>query len=1031
MSVVVGNNAGLNASGFRHRSAKSLLVGRYGGNYLIVPNKHNASSSYDDGSGVTKFEVWYSSTANNETAMTWTRLAVVTPTSPPIEPYRYSVDLYGDDSISLAWVGTAGIRHVKLVRGPAIPAAATSFSVNAEVAVRNNPASTTFQSIDTSISDAGTVMIAAIGTASSGSNRTMLYLQGLRSGQTVWENWGTKTLISNVETGQNASCVSCAWNNNVGYTVNGGKTPFCVVVGLTTGQQDYGFQAHFNSTFENTTLTLGTWVSVMDIGAGEMGVPPTSGDPYKTWVKTAHVESDNTGGTGFICGMSFLYSKATGKPVMYAVGWNYNGTSVTEYFYRTRGQSGYLPTNDYSHCAISISGRNDKTGICVSFLYNMRCGTKYKIPVIYTVKFDPQLVKHQWAGRFRWDNDSNPTRETVTVFGSGGRWATAWTDNPTAFLREVKSGSTQIGAQLRFHSSEYWVPDIINWTPGDGAVVDTDLVPHTMTVKSSKTNPQTLYKAGWHYVADGGTGAAILPQMNQWVNIAQLYTFSHRASAEDGYFQNEAWMGWPTLVDLFGNNVSSAPSEMTGKTFAIRHPPAASNMTPRDNEIIVLTGTSGNLVTFSWDFTDSSEPDTQTAYRIQIFNADTGAQLYDSTKVVSTAKSATVDASAWLSVPLRWTVGLWDSDDVISTTNEQNSSQNFRIVTKPTVTINTPAVSSTVTTGVPSVEFTVGANDTRKIVAYRAVWRQQGVVVYDSNKVPISVTNGTVVTHNADKSYFKNNQSYTLAVTIFDEYGISVTTSYVPFNVAFVAPVAPSNVAVSTASFNSENAGGFVSVTWDNTGIDVDFQAWVVYRRDDVIEPTTGLVIEVGELKEIGRITLPQGSYEFKDYYAPSSYQTGYLVRQEVNRFNDEVQSSNTTTIDVKPVSDGYWLLSTDPDSPVAVRLSIVTGDDFTEEYEEAEFQIMGRGRYVERGDRLGVRGTLTAQIRDNEGISARQKAIKLRAAKTDNQKIYLRNPFGDIFRVSVGNLGISRVAGVGLSEFVDVTVPYAEVYDE
>ena len=1029
MSVFVGNNAGLNASGFRHRAPKSLLVGKYGGNYLIIPNKHNAASSYDDGSGVTKFEVWHSNQTNNAQGdMTWTRKAVITPTSAPVEPYRYSVDLYGDDSISLAWVGAAGIRHVKITRTPAIPSLNPTLTPGSEVAVRNNPANTTFQSLDVSVSDAGTVMVAAIATATAGSTRTQLNLFGLRSGQTVWENWGSKTLIENVETGQNASCVSCAWDNNVGYTVNGGRTPFCVVVGLTTAQQDYGFQAHFNSTFENVPLTLGNWVSVMDIGAGEMGSPPAAADPFRTWIKTAHVESDNTGGTGFICGMSILYSKATGKPAMYAVGWVYNGTTAIEYFYRTRSQSGYLPTNDYSHCAISISGRNDTGGICVSFLYNMRCATKYKIPVLYTCKFDPQQIKHQWAGRFNWDNQISPTTETVAVFASGGRWATKWSDNPTAFLREVKSGTTQVGAQLRFHSVEYWVPVITNWTPSDGAVVDTDLVPHTLTVKSSKVHPQTLYQAHWDFVADGGVGAGIYPVMDQWVNIAQLYTFSHRASADDGYFQNESWNGWGGIVDLFGNSTGTS---LPAKTFAIRHPPAASNMTPRDGEIVVLTGTSGNLVTFTWDFTDSSAPDTQTAYRIQIFNSATNAQLYDSTKVVSTAKSATVDASAWLSTPLRWTLGLWDSDDVISTTNEQNSSQDFRIVTKPTITVSDPVGSSTVTTGVPSTTFTVGANDTRKIVAYRAVWRQQGSIVYDSGKVPISAVNNDVITHTAPKSYFKNNQAYSLSVSIFDEYGISVSTAPIPFSVAFVVPAAPAGVAVSTASFNSENAGGFVSITWDNSAIDVDFQAWVVYRRDDVIDPNTGLVIQQGELKEIGRVTLPQGTYQFKDYYAPSSYQTGYLVRQEVNRFNDEVESSNTTTVDVKPVSDGYWLLSTEVDNPIAVRLSIVTADDFTDEYEEAEFQIMGRGRYVERGDRLGVRGTLTAQIRDNEGMSARQKALKLKAVKTDNRKLYLRNPFGDIFRVSVGNLGISRVAGVGLSEFVDVTVPYAEVYDE
>jgi hypothetical protein len=39
-----------------------------------------------------------------------------------------------------------------------------------------------------------------------------------------------------------------------------------------------------------------------------------------------------------------------------------------------------------------------------------------------------------------------------------------------------------------------------------------------------------------------------------------------------------------------------------------------------------------------------------------------------------------------------------------------------------------------------------------------------------------------------------------------------------------------------------------------------------------------------------------------------------------------------------------------------------------------------------------------------------------------------MRNPFGDVYRIRVGNLSISRLAGVGVDEFVDVTIPYSEV---
>jgi hypothetical protein len=132
------------------------------------------------------------------------------------------------------------------------------------------------------------------------------------------------------------------------------------------------------------------------------------------------------------------------------------------------------------------------------------------------------------------------------------------------------------------------------------------------------------------------------------------------------------------------------------------------------------------------------------------------------------------------------------------------------------------------------------------------------------------------------------------------------------------------------------------------------------------------------------------------------------------------------------PTSEGYWLIS--PEDPTsggtAMRLQFVVADSYTDEYEEQEFIIVGRGRHVDRGEKLGVKGTLSVQLRDqyNGGPSARSQRIKLMTLKEDNRALYLRTPFGDVYRVAVGNLTVGRIAGVGVSEFVDVELPYSEV---
>lgn len=60
--------------------------------------------------------------------------------------------------------------------------------------------------------------------------------------------------------------------------------------------------------------------------------------------------------------------------------------------------------------------------------------------------------------------------------------------------------------------------------------------------------------------------------------------------------------------------------------------------------------------------------------------------------------------------------------------------------------------------------------------------------------------------------------------------------------------------------------------------------------------------------------------------------------------------------------------------------------------------------------------------------LSARSIRQQLEDAKKNNHTLYLRNPFGDYKKVHLSGLSISRVAGVGANEFVDVEIPYMEV---
>jgi hypothetical protein len=88
----------------------------------------------------------------------------------------------------------------------------------------------------------------------------------------------------------------------------------------------------------------------------------------------------------------------------------------------------------------------------------------------------------------------------------------------------------------------------------------------------------------------------------------------------------------------------------------------------------------------------------------------------------------------------------------------------------------------------------------------------------------------------------------------------------------------------------------------------------------------------------------------------------------------------------------------------------------------------MGRGRLVNKGQYLGPKGSLDVRLRSTGLLTARQKRLRVLAIQQEVGDLFLRNPFGDVWSVNMSNMAVSRIAGVGSSEFCDVTIPYAEV---
>lgn len=167
--------------------------------------------------------------------------------------------------------------------------------------------------------------------------------------------------------------------------------------------------------------------------------------------------------------------------------------------------------------------------------------------------------------------------------------------------------------------------------------------------------------------------------------------------------------------------------------------------------------------------------------------------------------------------------------------------------------------------------------------------------------------------------------------------------------------------------------------------------------------------------------TYTGASFSHRDYLAPSNYAAVYRVTQ-----TDGVTVVNAD-YDVWPRSDQYWLIHPTNEA-LSFPLGHVTADAFDDEYEETVHNVIGRGRKSDIGDNWGAVGQLSAEIRDTEKHTAAEQRRMLQTIRAERSYVYLRNPFGDVWKVSLGRIPFERVGGIGLREYLQVTIPYTEV---
>jgi hypothetical protein len=463
----------------------------------------------------------------------------------------------------------------------------------------------------------------------------------------------------------------------------------------------------------------------------------------------------------------------------------------------------------------------------------------------------------------------------------------------------------------------------------------------------------------------------------------------------------------------------------------VTHPSTALLVNPADDTFIPWV--SGN-VTFQWQFKDTSSLDAQLAWRLRVQAIDSditygvistvypnyGAitALNDnyadlsssngSTTLIETSKTLSPAQSTTVTLPnsarneiIRWQVQTWDNDD--QSAGYCDPSQLF-VGDLPTITITAPL--STVATPTPTVTwaYTHTAGLTQGSYRVQFFRTSTGRLLFDSG-----IQAGSVTSYVAPSQILQNGVQATIRVDTFSVSGIRATAT-INTTPQWTAPPNPS-IDVITDFYHDF---GRVDIEWLTAPTAATFIEWRVYRRSNDLAPW----------KFLGRTTTKR----FVDHGAPPLSTVQYSVTQVGTAFGVQVESP-LIPISVDLTTTAY-LLTVKDDPGLVVPLKIVTADDYTHEFEEEVFEIIGVGRKAEVGTKFGRSGSLTVHFRDM-GVEQYARALyeRLVSIKEDGRACYLRIPFGDTLEVHIGGLSVSRVAGV-TSELNDVTIEYREVTD-
>jgi hypothetical protein len=580
----------------------------------------------------------------------------------------------------------------------------------------------------------------------------------------------------------------------------------------------------------------------------------------------------------------------------------------------------------------------------------------------------------------------------------------------TAVVKDSNGTSSSTSSQATFVTDAAGVTDMTPATSGGTGWVK------TLTPSFNFTTPSLMNQYSLKIYDTNGTlirtigPTAVSPSAT---TLSTPYTYAGTPALEWG--TRYQW----SVVWRDTSNVTQPESAKS--VFWTNSAPVAQNISPTNNQAI--TSINPQITArFSDQDLSNGFTDSPTSISIEVSRSSDSVVMYTMTKTAGLsstdntlsqgASGVTTTAGAGgttltKNVQYRYRSQYIDNSAASNATGSYSEYVAFKPTDGPTIS-SLAVDASDLTTGkinnpLPLLSYTyTGAfSKAQKSRRLRIIETSaSNAVRYDSGFILTSSAS-----FDAPENVILNNATYKFEVTVTDSDDVESATISATYLALWDAP------AIITGLYITQGQGSLV-LHW-NQSSDASFVKYNIYRKTSNTADNFTLVTSIDDIQTIDYVDFSSGigaKYEYK--ITQTSQPAGS------NAVDSDIDA--TPAITAASESDNWWIVYEDNES-LGVEL-YVNSEDRTNPYQEEVFEPFGRGKkVVVRYGQYGVEGNISAYIPHDETA---QKMLKIKELFALAVPLYLKTPFGDVYKVYFGTPSYQySTAGT-----VQLSVSYIEV---